>query len=51
VFLATGGDTGSGLGENAPWGAWMFAGPVIVALWNLRRMWAGRVAADPLESR
>jgi len=40
VFLAIGGDTASGLGENAAWAAWGTAGPIIVALWNLRRMWA-----------
>jgi hypothetical protein len=40
VFLAIGGDTSSGLGENALWAAWAMGGPVIVALWNLRRMWA-----------
>ena len=40
VFLAIGGDTSSGLGENALGAAWMFGGPVIAALWSLRQMWA-----------
>jgi hypothetical protein len=39
AFLALGGDTSGGLGENAAWAAWGFGGPVLVALWNLRRMW------------
>lgn len=51
VFLAIGGGTSTDLLENALWTAWTYGGPVVVALWNLRRMWAGRVAAEPLEPR
>ena len=49
VFLAIGGDTSRGLGENALYAAWGFGGPLIVALWNLRRMWgsSGTVAGSP----
>jgi hypothetical protein len=49
LFLVVGGDTSGQLGENAPWAAWGFGGPLIVALWNLRRMWgsSGTVAASP----
>jgi hypothetical protein len=46
VFLAIGGDTSSGLGENALWAAWVTAGPLIVALWNLRRMWRRETNAN-----
>lgn len=47
VFIAIGGDAGKGLGENALWAAWGFGGPVIVAAWNLRRMWARPSGGQP----
>jgi hypothetical protein len=40
VFLAIGGTPKGDPMEGIFWMAWTYGGPVIVAAWNLRRLWA-----------
>ncbi|HEX5129307.1 MAG TPA: hypothetical protein VFV90_06155 [Usitatibacter sp.] len=46
LALVLGADTSSLAEQGVAWSAWLFAGPLVVALWNVRRMFAGTGAGE-----